>query len=98
MKYISKTLVKDGEIYHYKFSDLKDFIKRGKEDGNVGCILISRIKRFNKYKGFGTIENPCNFIRTITIQNHPLFDDNYKGNIPIKNFRFITLNMKENER
>lgn len=93
MIYSSKTLVKNSEIYHYKFSELKEFITRGKKDGNVGFILISKINGFNKYKGFGTIENPLYFIQTITMLNHPLFDDNHTSKQSISDYKFVILNL-----
>ena len=50
--------------FHYSFSQLKEFIKHGKENGAVGMIIMSKVDNIIKYKGFGTIENPRTTIMT----------------------------------
>jgi hypothetical protein len=70
-----KFTVKDGITYfHYKYSDLKEFVKCGKLNGDVGHLLIKREGDLLTYKGFGTIENPMYSMITISILYLPLFD------------------------
>lgn len=78
MKYTRSTIRFDkGEIetFHYKYSDLKRFLKFGFKHGDVGMILIKREGELKTYKGFGTIESPIKFLHTMSIVSHPLFDN-----------------------
>ena len=79
-------------IKHYSFSELKDFITRGRRDGNVGWLLMSTIDGISKYRGYGTIENPSRELMTISFKYHPLFDDNYRQLIDKYTYKLIDLN------
>ena len=61
-------------IFHYKFSELREFITHGKKHGNNGTILISRKHSMLTFKGFGTIENPIFNLHSITIVHCKEFD------------------------
>lgn len=61
--------------FHYKFSELRKFIEHGLKHGDVGIILVRRNETFSIYKGFGTIENPFNYILTISVVHNPLFSE-----------------------
>lgn len=71
---ISFTIKDNITIFHYKFSELRDFITRGKTNGNVGIILTRRSGLLFTYRGFGTIENPFWQMITINIYHNNLFD------------------------
>lgn len=80
MKPIKYTLKENEEIvYHYTFKQLRDFLAHGFKEGNNGVILVGQDKRFLKYRGFGTIENPWKYLATISMENDPMFD----GEMPI---------------
>lgn len=67
--------VKDNIVhYHYKASDLFNFVRNGKKYGNVGFILTKRENNLLTYRGYGTIENPFTNIITITIAHFPPID------------------------
>lgn len=74
MKY---TKVKRGDItkYYYDLSELKEWLKRGREDGDVGMIITKFDGKFMTYRGFGTIEHPVKDLCTITQVYLPEFDD-----------------------
>jgi len=74
MKPISYT--KKGEVttFHYKPSELINFVREGHKTGNVGMIVIRRDGGMITYKGFGTLENPRRHIMTISLMHHPSFD------------------------
>ncbi len=81
-----KFTIKNGAThFHYKSSELFDFVRRGKKDGNVGVILTKRDGNVLTYRGFGTIENPFNYIATISIVHLPSFD----GDMPTDEQRTI---------
>lgn len=65
-----------GEVtrFHYKFSELKNFVRNGKEYGNVGIILTKRVGKFFTYRGFGTIENPFTHTVTISMEHSDILD------------------------
>jgi hypothetical protein len=70
-----KFTVKNGVThFHYKTSELIDFVRRGKKDGNVGVILTKREGNILTYRGFGTIENPFTHIVSISLNHFPPFD------------------------
>lgn len=70
-----KFTIKDGVTYfHYNYSELREFVRLGKSNGNVGVILVKREKDFLTYKGFGSIENPFTSMVSITIRHIPSFD------------------------
>ena len=71
--------------FHYKASELIEFVRLGKKDGNVGVILTKRNGNMLTYRGFGTIENPFTYIVSITINHFPLFD----GEMPTDEQRLI---------
>jgi hypothetical protein len=68
-------------IFHYSFQDLREFIEKGKQYGDVGWLVISYNNGIITYKGFGTIENPCKSMITITM----LHDSKYDGEFSIEN-------------
>ena len=74
MRPISYTRVDNKIIYHYKYSDLKEFLSLWLKDGNVGMILMYEIGDILTYRGFGTIENPFTYILTLSIQHCESFD------------------------
>jgi hypothetical protein len=59
--------------FHYNYSELREFVKCGKLNGDVGHLLIKREGDLLTYKGFGTIENPMYSMITISIRYLPLF-------------------------
>lgn len=60
--------------FHYKYSELKDFIKEGKEHGANGMILIERENDVVIHRGFGVIDNLWTYIMTLEqVWNEPLF-------------------------
>ena len=60
--------------YHYTFKQLRGFLEHGFKEGDNGFILIGQDDKFLKYRGFGTIASPCKSLRTIDIENDPIFD------------------------
>lgn len=60
--------------FHYKYSELKEWIFLGNRDGNVGILLVSRNGNLLTYKCYGTLENPFTTRQTLSIQHHPVFD------------------------
>jgi len=81
-----KFTVKNGVThFHYKASELIDFVRRGKKNGNVGVILTKRDGNMLTYRGFGTIENPFTYIVSISIKHFPPFD----GEMPTDEQRLI---------
>lgn len=75
MRPIDYTKKLDGKVvFHYKYADLKAFLKHGFAEGNNGWILMYRNDEFNTYRGFGTIENPCKHLITISMQHNPVYD------------------------
>ena len=68
------TIKNDVTHFHYNYSELREFVRLGKSDGNVGAILVKREKDFLTYKGFGTIENPFNTMISITVRHLPSLD------------------------
>lgn len=72
----SSTTKKDIETFHYPYSKLKAWLKDGYENGNVGFLLVQRNfnLKYYLYKGFGTIENPSKFLKTMIIKHFELFD------------------------
>jgi len=91
MKPISFTINNGITHFHYKFSDLIEFIKKGKKYGNVGMIITKRNGNTLTYRGFGTIENPFRYISTISIIHNPFFD----GKMPTDEERLIKNNNNE---
>lgn len=81
-----KFTVKNGVTrFHYKASELIDFVRRGKKDGNVGMILTKREGNMLTYRGFGTIENPFTYIGSLSINHFSHFD----GDMPTDEQRLI---------
>ncbi len=72
---IKFTVKDDVTHFHYNYSELRDFVRLGKADGNVGLILIKREGDFLTYKGFGTIENPMRSMISIKSRHLSLIDD-----------------------
>ena len=99
MRYIKYTDKNNVRTYHYKYSDLKDFLKRGFEHGDCGFILISKnlLTDAILHRGFGTIEAPCTSIRKLTF----FYNEKYDGKIedaltkeksPVESYRLTFLN------
>lgn len=69
------SILPDGFIrYHYRFSELREFLTLGFAEGNVGWILIGRIGNLKIFKGFGTYENPVHSMQRIYVQHWDMFD------------------------
>ena len=93
-----KFTIKNGIThFHYNFSELIDFVRRGKKDGNIGVILTKRDGDILTYRGFGTIENPFTHIVSITMVHFSPFDGRMPSDqerlIPPKSF-FNTTNVR----
>ena len=87
-----KFTVKNGITYfHYQFSELRKFVKRGLEYGDVGPILVKRAGNMLTYKGFGTIEHPNKEMQTLSIKHFEPFD----GKMPTDEERIMV--RKENQ-
>lgn len=82
--------------YHYKYSDLKEFLRYGKEHGNNGWIITRREGDFTTHRGFGTIEAPCKDLCTIKIQDDP-FLDFQKGEGAVVSHSFVILDLSNND-
>jgi len=74
MKPINYTGNKENFILHYKFSDLRQFLKRGYEYGDVGYLFIKKENLFSIYKGFGTIGSPSKVLKTFSCVYNPIFN------------------------
>jgi hypothetical protein len=74
MNPISFTKCGDTTYFHYRYSDLRRFVRDGKRDGNVGLILTKRNSKISTYRGFGTIENPFRYIATVSLMRNDVFD------------------------
>ena len=76
---IPKTYTQKGELttFHYRYQDLRLFIKQGKEFGNVGFIIVKKDGDLITYKGFGTIENPSTSLTTMSLVHFPPFDGEF---------------------
>ena len=92
--------IKEGVThFHYKPSELFDFVRRGKKHGDVGLILTKRDGNVLTYRGYGTIENPSNRIKTISFEHCEPFDgkmpNDYERLVPpkpiLENRRFVFL-------
>jgi hypothetical protein len=83
MKPVKYTKNNETYVFHYSFSDLREFILRGKISGDVGWILTKVDGKMHTFRGFGTIEHPMNEIVTITIMYNPLFDGNFNPDVLI---------------
>lgn len=67
--------IKDGvTTFHYKPSELFNFVRQGRTSGDVGIILIRRNGNHLTYKGYGTIEKPFKYLATITLTHFEPFD------------------------
>jgi hypothetical protein len=69
----SFTLKDDTTHFHYRFSELRNFIANGKTHGDVGVILTARKGRLLTFRGFGTIERPSKSVITISFMHNPFF-------------------------
>lgn len=70
------TEIKNGVTHYiYPQDEWTDFLKRGYRDGNVGMLPVKKDGNITTYKGFGTIENPCRRLMTLSIVDNPLFDN-----------------------
>lgn len=70
-----KYTVKGGITYfHYNYSELREFVRLGKANGNVGLLLVKREGAFLTYKGFGTINNPVHSMISIKSRHLEMFD------------------------
>lgn len=68
------TIKEDTTYFHYKFSDLRTWISRGNEFGDVGPLLFARKGNRLIYESYGTINNPMKSRVTLSIIHNPLFD------------------------
>ena len=68
MKPYKYTVINGVEYFHYKFSELREFLTLGKKGGNVGMILVKRSNEFTTSKGFGTIEHPNTTMFTLNMK------------------------------
>ena len=64
----------DVVIYHYKYSELKEFVRNGVENGTSGLLLVKREGNFFHYKGYGTYENPRKTTITIIMKHFEPMD------------------------
>jgi len=65
---------KDGVVtFHYKFSELREFLKMGFEHGDCGMILVKRKGNILVHRGFGVIENPSKSVMTFSFVQNPMF-------------------------
>ena len=81
-----KFTVKNGIThFHYKYKQLREFVKAGQEDGNVGWILTTREGLLVTYRGYGTIESPAHNIQSISLNHFEPFD----GKMPTDEERLI---------
>ena len=80
----------EDKTWKYSFSELREFITRGREHGDVGCIPIKRENGMTLYRGYGTIENPCRELRNISMMYNPVMDD-HKYIIPAPEYNFMIL-------
>jgi hypothetical protein len=67
------TKKEDTTHLHYKFSDLREFVKRGSKHGDCGVLIVRRNGMFSTYKGYGTIENPIKHLHSISMVYNPMF-------------------------
>lgn len=84
MKPINFTLKGGVTHFHYKFFELREFVRLGKTYGDVGVILTKRNGNILTYRGFGTIDSPFTYIATISFVHNPLF-----GEMPTDEQRLI---------
>lgn len=77
-KYKKCTDLNNDATFHYHYKQLKDFLIQGFKEGNNGWILVSRKGNIDTFRGFGTIENPCKKLLTISIVHNPLWDGERK--------------------
>ncbi len=98
--------VEDGvTTFYYKTRELKNFVRLGKKDGNVGMILIHRKGNMLTYKGFGTIEHPMTEMVTLSMMHHPGIDGEMKTDeqrlepskfvFNRKNYKFVMLDLSK---
>ena len=71
---IKYTVKYDITHFHYNYSELREFVRLGKANGNVGLILIKREGTFLTYKGFGTIQNPMRSMISIKSRHLEMLD------------------------
>lgn len=61
-------------LFHYTYKELREFVKRGREFGDCGAILVRYNGDINIFRGYGTIENPSTTLFTISMRHHRIFD------------------------
>lgn len=98
-----KYSIKNGlTVFHYRYSELKEFVTRGKQFGDCGMILVKRKENMLVNKGYGTIENPNKSLLTFVQIHHEGFFGKLPTNDEIINppesrntweMRFVILNM-----
>jgi hypothetical protein len=75
MKPYKYTKLEDGKTkYHYTFSQLREFLTHGFKEGNNGWTIVGSSENFTDYRGFGTIENPCKSLISISVEHDPFYD------------------------
>lgn len=91
--------------FRYKLSELREFLTWGKRHGNKGVILVSRRGAYTTYKGFGTIENPCTRLTSLSLNHFEPYDGKMSTDDEIINYvykpcpytshRFVILNFNK---
>lgn len=71
--------------FHYRSSEIINFVRDGFKYGNTGMLLVRRENNILTYKGFGTIEHPRKDISSISIVHNPYFS----GDMPTDEERLI---------
>jgi hypothetical protein len=71
---IKYTVKYDITHFHYNYSELREFVRLGKANGNVGLLLVKREGCFFTYKGFGTIQNPMHSMISVKLRHVAMFD------------------------
>ena len=67
--------VKNGTTYfHYSFSEMRQYVNIGNNEGTAGPLLKSRNGNMLTYWMYGTFDNPCTTRSGLTLNHHPLFD------------------------
>jgi hypothetical protein len=74
MRPVKYTVKGNATHFHYNYSELREFVRLGKANGNVGLILVKREGYFLTYKGFGTIQNPMHSMISVKLRHIAMFD------------------------
>jgi len=104
------TTIEGTTYFHYKFSDLREFVKYAYE-GTAGALLWKRSVAWTSYKLSGTLEKPhpvkrMKDLHTMHLKPNPIFDGKYCTNqelitppkedeIPLQNYRMIFIDLDD---